>query len=285
MGSSYNQGGSGQGGSSYGGGNYGGGYGQGYGQQSQYSGQGGQQGGGFGGGLVGGLIGGVANALGFGNDQGQQGHRGRGPKNYSRSDTRIEEDVHERLMHDPLDASGIEVSVKDGEVTLTGTVKLALGEAARRGRRRRRVRREARAEQPAGAGPVLLGLRPDGRPVGLLHGRLGLVLRLDHRHLVGRVVRLVHVGLLGVVGQHVGNLLGRHAVLGRLVGAEQRHPVGRRLGRHIGRLLKPHLTTAPSRQLLAGRLRAAVPFRRSRPRDSERRFLISQSLALAKAEC
>jgi len=48
---------------------------------------------------------------------------GRGSKNYKRSDTRIEEDVHEALMHDPyLDATDIDVSVKDGEVTLSGEV-------------------------------------------------------------------------------------------------------------------------------------------------------------------
>ena len=48
---------------------------------------------------------------------------GKGPKNYKRSDARIHEDVNDRLMEDPyLDASDIEVDVKDGEVTLTGTV-------------------------------------------------------------------------------------------------------------------------------------------------------------------
>lgn len=50
-------------------------------------------------------------------------HRGRGPKGYVRSDARIEEDVHDRLTDDPaLDASDIEVAVKDREVTLDGTV-------------------------------------------------------------------------------------------------------------------------------------------------------------------
>lgn len=50
-------------------------------------------------------------------------HRGRGPKGYVRSDTRIEEDVHDILTDDPaLDASDIEVTVKDREVTLNGTV-------------------------------------------------------------------------------------------------------------------------------------------------------------------
>jgi CBS domain-containing protein len=51
-------------------------------------------------------------------------HRGRGPKNYQRSDERIREDVNERLMDDPVvDASEIEVAVQNREVTLTGTVR------------------------------------------------------------------------------------------------------------------------------------------------------------------
>ncbi|GHD05032.1 SWFGD domain-containing protein [Tianweitania populi] len=50
-------------------------------------------------------------------------HRGRGPKNYTRSDDRIREDVNDRLSDDQhLDASDIDVTVKDGEVTLGGTV-------------------------------------------------------------------------------------------------------------------------------------------------------------------
>lgn len=50
-------------------------------------------------------------------------HRGRGPKNYTRSDDRIQEDVSDRLYDDPhIDASHIEVSVSGGEVTLNGFV-------------------------------------------------------------------------------------------------------------------------------------------------------------------
>ncbi|MBI1682594.1 BON domain-containing protein [Caulobacter hibisci] len=50
-------------------------------------------------------------------------HRGRGPKGYRRSDERIREDVSDRLTDDGwLDASAIEVLVKDGEITLNGTV-------------------------------------------------------------------------------------------------------------------------------------------------------------------
>lgn len=50
-------------------------------------------------------------------------HRGRGPKGYVRPDERIMDDVHHHLTDDPwLDASEIMVQVKDGEVTLSGTV-------------------------------------------------------------------------------------------------------------------------------------------------------------------
>jgi len=51
-------------------------------------------------------------------------YRGRGPRNYRRSDERIREDVCDALTEDPmLDASNMEVTVKDGEVTLSGTVR------------------------------------------------------------------------------------------------------------------------------------------------------------------
>ncbi len=50
-------------------------------------------------------------------------HSGRGPQGYQRSDARIEEDVCEHLTHyGMLDATGIQVQVENGEVTLTGTV-------------------------------------------------------------------------------------------------------------------------------------------------------------------
>lgn len=57
-----------------------------------------------------------------------QGHvaglfQGKGPKGYKRSDERIREDISDRLSDDAhLDASEIEVDVKDGEVTLSGAV-------------------------------------------------------------------------------------------------------------------------------------------------------------------
>jgi len=59
-----------------------------------------------------------------GRESGMSGpHRGRGPKGYIRSDERIHEDVCERLTEDRfIDASDVEVAVKDGEVTLSGTV-------------------------------------------------------------------------------------------------------------------------------------------------------------------
>jgi hypothetical protein len=77
---------------------YGGGYGSSYGSSQGYG-----RGGGYGYGM------------------GQ--FRGRGPRGYQRSDDRIREDVCERLTDDPdIDASNLEVTVKNGEVTLSGSV-------------------------------------------------------------------------------------------------------------------------------------------------------------------
>jgi osmotically-inducible protein OsmY len=51
-------------------------------------------------------------------------YAGLGPKGYRRSDARIHEDVCDRLAEDPyVDASDVEVAVRDGEVTLTGIVR------------------------------------------------------------------------------------------------------------------------------------------------------------------
>ena len=47
---------------------------------------------------------------------------GKGPKGYRRSDERIQEDVSERIARSGVDASGVEVKVASGEVTLTGFV-------------------------------------------------------------------------------------------------------------------------------------------------------------------
>ena len=50
-------------------------------------------------------------------------YRGYGPRGYTRSDHRIEEDLNDRLTEHPdLDASEITVRVQKGEVTLDGTV-------------------------------------------------------------------------------------------------------------------------------------------------------------------
>jgi osmotically-inducible protein OsmY len=50
-------------------------------------------------------------------------HKGRGPRNYQRSDDRIKEDINDRLSDDWfVDASDIDVTVQNGEVTLTGNV-------------------------------------------------------------------------------------------------------------------------------------------------------------------
>ncbi len=50
-------------------------------------------------------------------------HRGKGPKNYKRSDERIREDVNDRLTDEwSVDASDIQVNVADGDVILTGFV-------------------------------------------------------------------------------------------------------------------------------------------------------------------
>lgn len=50
-------------------------------------------------------------------------YSGRGPRNYTRSDARIEEDVAERLTsNDTLDASDVDLSVENGVVVLDGSV-------------------------------------------------------------------------------------------------------------------------------------------------------------------
>ncbi len=79
-------------------------------------------------------------------------HAGRGPKGYKRSDSRIKEDVSDRLAGDSwLDASEIEIEVKDGEVTLSGKV------ASRNDRKRA----ELWAESISGVDHVQNNLRVD----------------------------------------------------------------------------------------------------------------------------
>jgi hypothetical protein len=81
---------------------------------------------------------------------GEGDHRGRGPKGYQRSDERIQEDVNDRLADDSwLDASEIEVAVKNGEVTLSGSVP----------DREAKRRAEDIAEQVSGVKHVQVNLR------------------------------------------------------------------------------------------------------------------------------
>ena len=56
-------------------------------------------------------------------DDGRGTYAGRGPRGYRRSDARVREDVCDRLTDEPaVDASELEVVVRDGEVTLSGSV-------------------------------------------------------------------------------------------------------------------------------------------------------------------
>ncbi len=84
----------------------------------------------------------------MGSYHGQYG--GRGPKNYLRSDERIRDDVCQRLTEDwGVDASNIDVTVANREVTLTGTVPA----------REQRRRAEDCAEQVAGVSHVQNNVR------------------------------------------------------------------------------------------------------------------------------
>jgi hypothetical protein len=50
-------------------------------------------------------------------------HAGRGPRNYTRPDESIVEEINRELTyHAGIDATDIEVNVQGGQVTLTGTV-------------------------------------------------------------------------------------------------------------------------------------------------------------------
>lgn len=73
-----------------------------------------------------GLYSGMRGRLGASTAQnfGYQSRRGLGPRSYARTDERIREDVNERLMDDDhVDATEIEVAVKDATVTLSGSVR------------------------------------------------------------------------------------------------------------------------------------------------------------------
>ena len=80
----------------------------------------------------------------------REDYTGRGPKNYRRPDERILEDVSDRLTDDAMvDATEITVEVKEGEVTLTGTVR----------DRDQKRRAEDLAERVSGVRDVINGLR------------------------------------------------------------------------------------------------------------------------------
>lgn len=64
----------------------------------------------------------------FRNTSDRSGHYGKGPKGWKRSDERLKEEVCEVLFRDQhLDATNIEVSVQDGNVTLSGTIDSRFG--------------------------------------------------------------------------------------------------------------------------------------------------------------
>ena len=80
-------------------------------------------------------------------------HRGRGPKDSAPSDRRVHEDVCERVTEDRfIDASNIDVAVKESEVALSGAV-------SSRGLKRRA---EDLAEMASGVAHVRNSLRVEG---------------------------------------------------------------------------------------------------------------------------
>jgi osmotically-inducible protein OsmY len=109
-----------------------------------------------------------ARAGAFASSHSGRGFAGRGPKGYQRSDERLRDEVSDRLMaDDTIDASDIEVQVRDGEVTLTGTV---TDRMAKR-------RAEDCAEVVMGVRDVMNQLRVQTRTVegeGADHGRSGV---------------------------------------------------------------------------------------------------------------
>lgn len=89
-------------------------------------------------------------------------HRGRGPKGYRRSDDRIREDINDRLTDDAwLDASDIEVQVRETEVTLSGAVHS----------REDKRRAEDIAESVSGVRNELNNLRVEGQDAQTTTGR------------------------------------------------------------------------------------------------------------------
>lgn len=86
-------------------------------------------------------------------------HVGKGPKGYSRSDERTRELICESLMHDPrIDARDVEVSVRAGELTFSGSVpdrwtKYAIEELSERYVSADRIRNELRIERGVNQSP------------------------------------------------------------------------------------------------------------------------------------
>ena len=118
----------------------------------------------------------------------QGGFRGIGPKNYVRSDERIAEDINETLMDaDDIDASQVTVRVKDGAVTLEGTVEqrwikhriedvVEDCSGVRDIENRIRVERnEADSERMASASGTAGSTRRDDRRLGSTTARTGVV--------------------------------------------------------------------------------------------------------------
>lgn len=54
--------------------------------------------------------------------KGVRDHRGKGPRNYQRTDERILEDIIDCITAQGIDASDVEVRITKGEVTLSGSV-------------------------------------------------------------------------------------------------------------------------------------------------------------------
>jgi osmotically-inducible protein OsmY len=57
-----------------------------------------------------------------GTDGDRRNHRGKGPRNYRRSDERILDDIIERIVSRRIDASDVDIRIDKGEVVLTGRI-------------------------------------------------------------------------------------------------------------------------------------------------------------------
>ncbi|HEY8580812.1 MAG TPA: BON domain-containing protein [Beijerinckiaceae bacterium] len=135
-------------------------------------------------------------------------HAGRGPRNYTRSDDRIREDACDRLTEDAsVDASDVEVIVKDREVTLNGFV----------GRREEKRRAEDCVERIPGVTHVQNNLRvrqPD-RAVGVMGS--GVATSGSDYQAVGSTSEGAGQRRTGGVGTGVGQSTGSAAAAGTSV--------------------------------------------------------------------